>query len=138
MSEMNRDEYLARNASKSTEMVSPNLPQETVSQVACTIADSGLFEVLLIGAASLAGCYFLYKKSKLYLDKGSRPRVNIFKRSQASCSKCRFFDKNAYLKCAVHPVRVGKPEAKDCTDSLASAIAKCLGFAEIAPLFIAK
>lgn len=102
MYEMNRDEYLAKNASKLTE-VNPNQPQETVSEVA--IANSGLFEVLLIGTASLAGCYFFYKKSKLYLDKGSRPRANIWRRfPRHSCNKCRFFDKNAYLKCAVHPV----------------------------------
>ena len=32
MYEMNRDEYLAKNASNSTEMVNPTLPQETVSR----------------------------------------------------------------------------------------------------------
>ena len=115
MYEINRNEHLEQNASKITEMVSSTLPQESTSEEV-TIGYNGVFEVLIMGAASLAGFYFLYKKSKLYLDRSSRLNINLFKRSQASCSKCRFFDRNAYLKCAVHPIRVGKPEAKDCTD----------------------
>lgn len=116
MYEINRNEHLEQNASKITEMVGSTIPQESISKEV-TIVFNGVFEVLLVGAASLAGCYFLYKKSKLYLDKGSRPKANIWKRfARHSCSNCRFFDKNAYLKCAVHPVIVGKPEAKDCTN----------------------
>ena len=38
-----------------------------------------------------------------------------FKR-HISCSKCRFFNKNPYLRCAVHPQSVNKIDAKDCPD----------------------
>jgi hypothetical protein len=32
------------------------------------------------------------------------------------CSKCRFFNKSPYLKCAVHPQSVNKIDAKECPD----------------------
>jgi hypothetical protein len=32
------------------------------------------------------------------------------------CSKCRFFNKNPYLKCTVHPQKASKIDAKDCLD----------------------
>lgn len=32
------------------------------------------------------------------------------------CSKCRFFNKNPYLKCTVHPQNASKIDAKDCPD----------------------
>jgi hypothetical protein len=33
-----------------------------------------------------------------------------------SCNKCKFFDNNSYLKCAVNPSKVLQPEAKECID----------------------
>jgi hypothetical protein len=36
--------------------------------------------------------------------------------NRASCEKCQFFNKNPYLKCAVHPAKVLTAEAKDCPD----------------------
>jgi hypothetical protein len=35
---------------------------------------------------------------------------------QVSCRRCRFFNNNFYLKCAVHPDTVLTSEAKDCPD----------------------
>lgn len=32
------------------------------------------------------------------------------------CRKCKFFNNNIYIKCAVKPNKVLRPEAKDCTD----------------------
>ncbi|MGK7951996.1 MAG: hypothetical protein AB4368_25235 [Xenococcaceae cyanobacterium] len=32
------------------------------------------------------------------------------------CRKCKFFNNNIYIKCAVNPNKVLRPEAKDCTD----------------------
>ena len=32
------------------------------------------------------------------------------------CSKCRYFNDNSYLKCAVQPEKVMTKEAKDCQD----------------------
>ncbi|WP_216595506.1 hypothetical protein [Myxosarcina sp. GI1] len=44
-------------------------------------------------------------------------RSNYFESfAQSKCTKCRFFDNNFYLKCAVHPTKVLQEEAKDCSD----------------------
>jgi hypothetical protein len=32
------------------------------------------------------------------------------------CSKCRFFNKNPYLNCTLHPQRASKIDAKNCPD----------------------
>ncbi|AFY54349.1 hypothetical protein Riv7116_1806 [Rivularia sp. PCC 7116] len=32
------------------------------------------------------------------------------------CSKCRYFNNNSYIKCAVQPEKVMTKEAKDCQD----------------------
>lgn len=32
------------------------------------------------------------------------------------CTKCQFFHNNSYLKCAVHPNKVLRPDAKECLD----------------------
>ncbi len=42
----------------------------------------------------------------------------IFEQSQPKrcCRQCQFFNNNHYLKCAVHPDKVLKQEAKDCRD----------------------
>ncbi|MGF1498245.1 MAG: hypothetical protein ACFB8W_15695 [Elainellaceae cyanobacterium] len=32
------------------------------------------------------------------------------------CTSCRFFNSNPYLQCAVHPTRVLRPDAADCSD----------------------
>lgn len=36
--------------------------------------------------------------------------------SKIACRQCQFFNNNYYLKCAVHPDKVLKNEAKDCLD----------------------
>lgn len=113
---MDKNESLTKNASKITEIVNPTAPPETPTKETLT-GYSGLFAMVSIGLVTAAGFYFLYRKSKLRLDKANAPKPNIFKRfSQPSCSKCRFFNKNEHLKCAVHPVLVGKIKAKDCPD----------------------
>ncbi|MCC0175898.1 hypothetical protein I4641_02740 [Waterburya agarophytonicola K14] len=113
---MDKNESLAKNASKITEIVNPTTPPETPTKETLT-GYSGLLEVLLMGMVTVAGFYLLYRKSKLHLDKANPPKPNVFKRfSQQSCSKCRFFNKNEHLKCAVHPVLVSKIKAKDCPD----------------------
>jgi hypothetical protein len=35
---------------------------------------------------------------------------------QIPCSNCRFFKNSPYLKCAVHPLKVGSLEAMNCPD----------------------
>ena len=113
---MDKNESLAKNASKMTEIVNSTAPPETPTTETLT-GYNGLFEVFLMGLFSVAGFYLLYRKSQLRLDKANPPKPNSFKRLvQPSCSKCRFFDRNSYLKCAVHPVRVNNTAAQNCPD----------------------
>jgi len=113
---MDNNESLAKNASKMAEIVNPTTPPETLTRDTVT-GYNGLFEVLSMGLFTVAGFYLLYRKSQLRLDKANPPKLNILKRfSQPSCSKCRFFNKNEYLKCAVHPVHVSNIEAQNCPD----------------------
>lgn len=35
---------------------------------------------------------------------------------QIPCQNCRFYNKNPYIKCAVHPHTASTKEATDCTD----------------------
>jgi hypothetical protein len=55
----------------------------------------------------------LLKAGRHGLEKITDP-VKYF--SQVPCRKCRFFSSNPYLRCAVHPSIVLKPEARDCSD----------------------
>ncbi|MBV6622587.1 MAG: hypothetical protein KI793_06490 [Rivularia sp. (in: Bacteria)] len=41
---------------------------------------------------------------------------NIGINRKSPCAKCRYFDNNSYLKCAVQPEKVMTKEAKDCQD----------------------
>ncbi|MEA5507247.1 hypothetical protein VB735_29975 [Halotia wernerae UHCC 0503] len=41
---------------------------------------------------------------------------NISINHKTPCSKCRYFNNNLYLKCAVQPEKVMTKEAKDCQD----------------------
>lgn len=113
---MDKNESSAKNVSKITEIVNPTVPPETPTTE--TLTDyNGLFAVLFMGLFSVAGFYLLYRKSQLRLDKANLPKPNIFKRlAQPNCSKCRFFDRSSYLKCAVHPVRVNNTAAQNCPD----------------------
>ena len=107
---MDKQEYLQRNAPKFTEIISP------ASQRVERRETAEYSEVTAISVAIVAmiGIWFLVKKSKL-ATKSDRPNIlNRF--ASPSCKKCRFFSHNSHLKCAVHPVRVGKIEARDCPD----------------------
>lgn len=46
-----------------------------------------------------------------------RKQFSLLKRSQKfPCGRCRYFQNNPYLYCAVQPARVLQEEAKDCPD----------------------
>ena len=68
-----------------------------------------------LGLFVLALSLFLFK----YL-KGREKPLSLARDTQFShqnpCSKCRFFNKNPYLQCAVHPENFGRIHPKDCPD----------------------
>ncbi|WP_036477745.1 hypothetical protein [Myxosarcina sp. GI1] len=113
---MDKNEHLEKNASKITEAISPTQPQEIPTQEVTASYDGGV-HLLLIWIVSIVGFCFLLKKSKSQPDKTNSQNLSVFQHfTQPDCEKCRFFDKNSYLKCAVHPIYVGKINAKDCSD----------------------
>ena len=92
------------------------MPQGGASKEVVASHD-GLFELLLMGAVSLAGFYALYKRSSLYLDRASRLRKGILpKLSQPTCASCRFFDRNSASKCHLHSALVEERGENDCVD----------------------
>jgi hypothetical protein len=47
----------------------------------------------------------------------SSPRGKLFlQASRIPCRNCRFYSKNSYLKCAVHPTTAATDEAMNCSD----------------------
>lgn len=113
---MDKARDLEPNTSKLIETNVHAIAQETVTKEAIVNHD-GLFELLLVGAVSLAGFYSLYKKSSLYLDRGSRYRKGRLKKfSQPNCINCRFSERNSALKCQLHPVRISEQQKANCTD----------------------
>ena len=112
---MDKQEYLENNTPKITEIISPSSYEKPTEKV--TTGYNGGLEVLSIAIVSIAGLYFLFKSSKSRQNKNGKANFNIFQRfAPPSCKKCRFFNDNSHLKCAVHPVRVGNVRAKDCSD----------------------
>ena len=113
---MDKDRNLNQNTSESTETHTYTIAQGSATEEA-TVSQDCLFEFLLMGMVSLAGFYALYKKSSLYLDRASRSRAKIVKKSsQPNCANCRFFDRNSTLKCQLHPVRISSQQKANCTD----------------------
>ncbi len=51
------------------------------------------------------------------LLKSCRQNLPAVKASKLPCCNCQFFNKNPYLKCAVHPTIVMTEAAIDCPDS---------------------
>ena len=72
-------------------------------------------DVVIFGSlASLALFYLIWR---LCFQKASGRLPKFFQSStQINCTKCRFFNNNSYLKCAVHPSSVLKKEAQKCLD----------------------
>ncbi|HBB33557.1 MAG TPA: hypothetical protein DDZ80_31460 [Cyanobacteria bacterium UBA8803] len=74
-------------------------------------------EMLLLPIGCLVlSCLFLLM---LRLDvRKARPNKLTFIKDfkKVSCSRCKFFDSNPYIKCAVHPSKVLSAEARDCPD----------------------
>jgi hypothetical protein len=114
---MNDREYLEKNAPRITEIISPTTSLETPKREVVANHNSGI-ELLSIGIVSIVGLYFLFRTAKSGQKKDNdNNSLNVFQKiAPPSCKKCRFFNDNFHLKCAVHPVRVGNVKAKDCSD----------------------
>jgi hypothetical protein len=64
-----------------------------------------------------AGVVVFFWARKLSLAKdSSSPSESLDDTRPLSCSRCRYFSKNPYLKCAIHPLSVQKIDAHECPD----------------------
>lgn len=76
-------------------------------------ANGALFT--LLGLSTLALIFLVIRRlqsSKKLNHRFNGPPFSF----TASCTKCRFFSRNPFLNCAVHPHKVRKIDAKDCPD----------------------
>ena len=72
----------------------------------------GLVVIGTIAFASIATVLWQLFSPK---NPGSLPKIRKAS-TQTNCTKCRFFDDNSYLKCAVQPSKVLKKSAQECLD----------------------
>lgn len=71
--------------------------------------------ILKIGFQKINARYFTDEEESLV--KLSKSKLKFVKyHPKIACRQCHFFNKNNYLKCAVHPDRVLKKEARNCLD----------------------
>ncbi|WP_036488405.1 hypothetical protein [Myxosarcina sp. GI1] len=115
---MDKNESLEKNAERITEIINPTQPHKTSNQEVGTSNGGGLELIsIAIAIVAAAGLSYLLQKHKSEPGRSKHLNLDIFQRfARPSCRKCRFFDNNSHLKCAVHPIRVGKISAQDCSD----------------------
>ena len=88
-----------------------------ISSEEATASYDAVLGILIMAATTVAGFRFLYLKSPFHLDRFKPIKPNLFhKLAQPNCKKCRFYNRHARVKCAVHPVRSSFAEAQNCPD----------------------
>lgn len=79
------------------------------------IEANNTLDLVVIGTIALASVATVLWQLFSPKNPGNLPKIR--KGSiQTNCTKCRFFDDNSYLKCAVQPSKVLKKEAQECLD----------------------
>ncbi|MBD1807520.1 hypothetical protein H6F98_19015 [Microcoleus sp. FACHB-SPT15] len=74
-------------------------------------------QLLFIPACLVVIAWTVSFSKRLNWRKTASKKLDTIKpSSQIPCSSCRFFKNEPYLKCAVHPLKVGSAEAMDCPD----------------------
>lgn len=73
------------------------------------------FDLMAIGAIAFVSILVLIWRSHFKKASGNLPKL-FNSSTQTNCTKCRFYDENSYLKCAVQPTKVLKQEAQECSD----------------------
>lgn len=111
---MNLPEY-SNNSTQNTNYYAQVSSSELSPTKQNTVEANNTLDLIVIGTIFFATIFFLLWR--LCFQKASNNVPQGFeKSSQSKCTKCRFFDNNHYLKCAVHPSTVLKKEAHDCWD----------------------
>ena len=111
---MNLPEY-SNNSTQNTNYYAQASSSELSPTKQDTVEANNTLDLIVIGTIFFVTISFVLWR--LCFQKASTNIPQVFeKSSQNKCTKCRFFDNNHYLKCAVHPSTVLKKEAQDCWD----------------------
>jgi hypothetical protein len=102
------------------ETIPDNSPSNLSNSSTETLEQGGLFGILTIYAFIAFLVTFTLRRWQISAMKRTAqktiPRIPVTPSQPSPCHKCRFFNQNFYLGCAVHPSKVLKPEAHDCPD----------------------
>ena len=80
-----------------------------------TVEANNTLDLVVIGTIAFASVVTVLWQLFSPKNPGSLPKIRKAS-TQTNCTKCRFFDDNFYLKCAVQPSKVLKKEARECMD----------------------
>ncbi|MDF5729922.1 MAG: hypothetical protein PUP92_18400, partial [Rhizonema sp. PD38] len=89
-------------------------PRETTTQKTESITELAhlITPICLITVCTII--FYIFRQSFLKIPGNSK--VVIYRFRQAPCINCHFFNKNQYLRCAVHPLIVSTKQALNCSD----------------------
>jgi hypothetical protein len=90
--------------------------QNQGSELNAVLKGEGLFLVemsILTGLGCILLLYLGLSKKLLTLKNFHQPSLQ---NQPIACKNCRFYSPNFYVQCAVHPSKVMKPEAANCSD----------------------
>ena len=105
-----------KNSNKQSETIEYSLASSISHEEIAGIYD-GIIGISIMAAMTVLGFRFLYLKSPFHLDTVKPIKPNVFQKlAQPNCKKCRFYNRRAKIKCALHPVRVSFAEAETCPD----------------------
>lgn len=98
-----------------TSSTTTSLQEEAVSETKSPQPGTSLLTISLgLICTALIVTRFKRFRFKINFNKGSN---NLkFNHKASCCYSCRFFNKNSYLKCAVHPSKVLSIAAQSCPD----------------------
>ena len=97
--------------------ISPNIPPK--SEI--TTFQIGLAIIPVVFVTALA---FLFFKQVKYRKERYHRTATIKRLSSIPCYKCKFFDNNQQLPCAVQPSMVLTEQAFDCSDYTLNAVSR--------------
>lgn len=72
--------------------------------------------ILVLWGFSLSFLIVLMVRRLVFRKLASGEGKSLDSHQLTSCARCRYFNKNPYIKCAVNPLSVQKIDASDCSD----------------------
>lgn len=111
---MNLPEY-SNNSTQNTNYYAQVPSSELSPTKQNTVEANNTLDLIVIGTIFLATISFLIWRLCFPKASNNIPKFSD-NSTQNKCTKCRFFDNNHYLKCAVHPNTVLKKQAQNCLD----------------------